>query len=120
MEINDEWEHFKIRFTINDPIEEELVNQDEFMRIIGSNPMLGSQNEGEMESTPPIRMKRTSKPIPWLLDKYGQNMRPWEIIISFQNGEMELPNKIIYSYSKSNEAETSIVKEREPARSMII
>jgi len=35
-------------------------------------------------------------------------------------GELELPNEIIYNYSKSNESETSIVKEREPSRSMII
>ena len=43
-----------------------------------------------------------------------------EIIISFRNGELEFPNEIIYNYSKSNESGTSIVKEREPSRSMII
>jgi len=73
-----------------------------------------------MESTPPMRMSRAQRPIEWLFDKYGQNVRPWEIVISFQNGELELPDKIIYNYSKSNESETSIVKEREPSRSMII
>jgi hypothetical protein len=41
------------------------------MRIIGSTPKLGSQNEGEMESTPPMRMNRAQRPIEWLFDKYG-------------------------------------------------
>ena len=90
------------------------------MRIIGSIPRLGSKNVGEMESTPPMRMSRTQRPVPWLFDKYGTSVRPWEIVISFQMGELELPNEIIYNYSKSNEPETSIVKEREPSRSMII
>ena len=90
------------------------------MRIVGSTPKLGSQNEVEMESTPPMRMNRTQRPIEWLFDKYGQKVRPWEIIISFQNGELTLPDKIIYNYSKCNEQETSIVKEREPSRSLII
>jgi len=90
------------------------------MRIIGSTPKLGSQNIGEMESTPPMRMSRTQRPIEWLFDKYGQLERPWEITISFRNGELELPNEIIYNYSKSNESGTSAVKEREPSRSMII
>jgi hypothetical protein len=35
-------------------------------------------------------------------------------------GELELPNEIIYNYSKSNELGTSIIKERDPCRSMII
>jgi hypothetical protein len=48
-------------------------------------------------------------------------VRPWEITISFQMNELEqLPNEIIYSYSKSNENGNSVIKEREPSRSMII
>ena len=90
------------------------------MRIIGSTPKQGSQKKGEMEQTPPMRMSRAQRPIEWLFDKYGQLERPWEIIISFRNGELEFPNEIIYSYSKSNESGTSIVKEREPSRSMVI
>ena len=69
--IQDEWEHFKIKFSINDPIEEQLISQGDFMRIIGSTPKLGSQNVGEMESTPPMKMSRTQRPIEWLIDKYG-------------------------------------------------
>jgi hypothetical protein len=41
------------------------------MRIIGSTPKLGSKNVGEMESTPPMKMSRTQRPIEWLIDKYG-------------------------------------------------
>lgn len=67
-----------------------------------------------------MRMSRAQRPFEWLLDKYGQLERPWEIIISFRNGELEFPNEIIYNYSKSNESGTSIVKEREPSRSMVI
>lgn len=59
VEIADEWEHFKIKFSINDPIEEQLLNHGDYMRIIGSIPRLGSKNVGEMESTPPMRMNRT-------------------------------------------------------------
>ena len=90
------------------------------MRIIGSTPKLGSNNAAEMESTEPIRMNRAQRPIEWLIDKYGQKIRPWEIIISFKNTELLLPNEIIYNYSKSNSNGTQIVKEREPKRSMII
>ena len=90
------------------------------MRIIGSTPKLGSKNVGEMESTPPMKMSRTQRPIEWLIDKYGQKVRPWEIIISFQMGELELPSELIYSYSKSNGNASSINKERDPTRSMKI
>jgi len=120
VQIIDEWEHFKIRFSINDPILEDAISHGDFMRIIGSTPKLGSQGVGEMEQTPPMRMSRAQRPFEWLLDKYGQLERPWEIIISFRNGELEFPNEIIYNYSKSNESGTSIVKEREPSRSMVI
>ena len=44
----------------------------------------------------------------WLFDKYGQLERPWEIIISFRNGELEFPKEINYDYSKSNESGTNI------------
>ena len=59
VQIDDEWEHFKIRFSINDPIQEDSISHGDYMRIIGSTPKLGSQNIGEMESTPPMRMNRT-------------------------------------------------------------
>lgn len=42
VEIQDEWEHFKIKFSINDPVEEEILSQGDYMRIIGSIPKLGS------------------------------------------------------------------------------
>ena len=42
VEIADEWEQFKIRFSIYDPVEENLLSQGDFMRIIGSTPKLGS------------------------------------------------------------------------------
>ena len=71
VQIEDEWEHFKIKFSINDPIEEEFVSGGDFMRIIGSIPKLGSKNAGEMESTPPMRMSRSPYSIEWLVDKYG-------------------------------------------------
>jgi len=45
VEINDEWEHFKVRFAVNDPIEEINLNSGDFMRIIGSTPKLGSDNK---------------------------------------------------------------------------
>lgn len=35
-------------------------------------------------------------------------------------GELELPSEIVYSYSKSNENGSSIIKERDPTRSMLI
>jgi len=35
-------------------------------------------------------------------------------------GELDLPNEIIYSYSKSDEKGTTVVNERDPSRSMII
>lgn len=73
------------------------------MRIIGSTPKLGSDNTSKYESTPPMRMARAQRPIEWMMDKYGSTTRPWEIIINFRNGELELPNEIIYNYSKSNE-----------------
>jgi aspartate oxidase len=52
-------------------IEEQINNQGDYMRIIGSTPKLGSNNVAEMESTEPIRMNRTQRPIEWLIDKYG-------------------------------------------------
>ena len=67
-----------------------------------------------------MRMARAQRPIEWMMDKYGSTTRPWEIIINFRNGELDLPNEIIYNYSKSNELSTSVVKERDPCRSMII
>jgi hypothetical protein len=35
-------------------------------------------------------------------------------------GELELPSNIIYNYTKSNENGSSIIKERDPCRSMKI
>ena len=90
------------------------------MRIIGNTPKLGSANPGEMETTPPIRMSRTLKPIQWLVDKYGVSLRPWEIVIQFQMGELDLPAEITYSYSKSNQKETQVIQERLPNRAMTI
>ena len=118
--IEDDWEQFKVRFTIFDPIEENLLNDGEYMRIVGNTPKMGSANAGEMETTPPIRMSRTQKPVMWLIDKYGVFVRPWEIVISFQMGELDLPSNITYNYSKSNQAETQIVQERQPSRAMTI
>lgn len=58
VKIEDEWEHFKIKFSINDPIEEQLISHGDYMRIIGSTPKLGSSSAKEMEQTPPMRMSR--------------------------------------------------------------
>jgi hypothetical protein len=90
------------------------------MRIVGNTPKMGSANPGEMETTPPIRMSRTQKPVMWLIDKYGVFVRPWEIVISFQMGELDLPSNITYNYSKSNQAATQVVQERQPSRAMTI
>jgi len=38
--ISDEWESFKIKFTINDPLEEEMAQQGDYMSIIGSVPVI--------------------------------------------------------------------------------
>lgn len=109
VQIIDEWEHFKIRFSINNSMMEDAKSHGgDFMRIIGSTPKLGSQDVGEMERTPPMRMSRAQRPFEWLFDKYGQLERPWEIIISFRNGELEFPKEINYDYSKSNESGTNI------------
>jgi hypothetical protein len=102
VEIQDQWEHFTISFSIHDPLEEDLISQGDFMRIIGSTPKMGSNNQKEMESTPPIKMTRTPWPVSWMNDKFGRPVRPWQINILFSMGELELPNEIHYSYSKSN------------------
>ena len=53
VEIEDEWEHFKIRFSINNPADVLPQSQGEFMRIVGM-----SKANGKTEDTPPIRMAK--------------------------------------------------------------
>ena len=86
VEIEDEWEHFKIRFGINDHIDELHQSHTESINLIGSRVL----KSGQIEDTPPMRMQKSARPVKWLFEKYGNKVRPYQIVISFKHSEMDL------------------------------
>jgi hypothetical protein len=92
VQIEDTWEHFKIKFSILDASEDD---HGSYMSIIGSTP---NPTNDEVSATPPIKMQKVVHPINWLNDKYGTSVRPWEITIDFESNEIDLPHTIKYKY----------------------
>jgi hypothetical protein len=62
-------------------------------------------------------MKKCNKKFRWMIDKYGQQLKPWECLIKLHVAVLAEQKEIIYSYSKQNGGNNrDIVYEREPAR----
>lgn len=70
-EINDEWEHFTVCFSIYYPGQ----TSEEVMRINGDTNRLGDWNRG----TGPLIMKQCAERV-WLT---GEKVIPWELTVRF-------------------------------------
>ena len=83
------------------------------MRIIGSVSEL--TKSGDIGSGP-LKMRRAKRKFRWMIDKYGNELRPWECLLKFKMSKFDTLKEIIYSYSKSNLNTTDYIYEREPSR----
>ena len=117
VQIEDEWEHFNIKFSVNDASDDLPNASGGYMAMIGSSV---DDKTNETSSTPPMRMQRAARPIKWLYEKYGQVMRPWELVMTFRMDELDLPKEINYSYARCSEDGRVLVSEQLPTRSMLI
>ena len=82
VELIDEWESFRFRFSVFHPLEQQMSI---------------ASNRGELDG---VMMQRASQPRNWMFSKYGQLMRPWDC-------ETKLPNTIsgeVGQFDKSSEA----------------
>jgi hypothetical protein len=118
--LHDEWECYKIKFTVFDPPEEEIYNKGDYMSLIGSIGKQAKNGETVYEQTPPIRMLRAVQPYSWMLGKYGAPMRPWELVLTFKSDQVELPYEIFYYYSKRRQDGSQLAREREPSRKLLL
>lgn len=48
-----------------------------------------------------VNMSKADVPSKWLLEKFGQRMRPWQVIMTFRNED--LPRHLSYRFEKSVE-----------------
>ena len=108
VELRDNWEQFTIRFSVfaaiyaNQTIEPgSQEGAKDYFRIIGSMPEL--TKSGTIESGPK-KMKKASKKFRWLYHKYGQEMCPWECLVTLKTSDFTEVREVIYSYSKSDHA----------------
>ena len=62
--INDEWESYYVNFTVYQPFDDNLFD----MRIEGNRPELDLKVLKKMETA-----------TDWMVNKYGQKVRPYEI-----------------------------------------
>lgn len=117
----DEWEQYKVRFTLFDPLY--LQGDEMWMK---PNPL--SQLEA-------MRMQRANKPELWLGAKYGQPLDVWECFIDLKNMNGDSDGQYQagcnmgfgYSYVKSRRGQSQIHKEcggqileRQPERSIYL
>ena len=141
MEIEDHWEKFIANFTVFYPQQDPNEN----LQIIGDKPSLGEWTPQSPQKVPTTAMINLNKPIPkngemkkmtkverkqnWLLEKYGQGVRPWQFSVLMENKNWQEAlhlgfNKTTYSYVLKNDFAVTLdnqeVWEREPFRQMEI
>jgi hypothetical protein len=73
--MEDEWETFKVRFTVFHPI----IHANQQLRIHGNTPELGNWST----NSSPIIMSQSNRLNHWMSEKYGENVRPYEAIVAF-------------------------------------
>lgn len=69
------------------------MDANEQMQVIGTNAALGNWNSSGKPSRPstdleeeiPIQMDRSDKNYPWLQNKFGSNVRPWNCRVLMDN-----------------------------------
>jgi hypothetical protein len=108
--MEDEWESFKIRFTVFHPI----IHANQSIRISGNTSELGNW----ATNSSPIVMRQSNKLSHWMVEKYGENVRPYEAIVSFKN-KYFLSGKsftLQYNYSLINGNRGNEEWERDPHR----
>lgn len=104
----DEWEHFTVTFSIYMPTSN-VVTQ--YMRINGQTEKLGDWNKGRG----PIKMQIGASRR-WLT---GEIIQPWELKnVRFTHSQM--PEKLVYKYSKYDSISDVTIWEREPSRELKI
>jgi len=84
-ELFDEWEHFKVCFSIYYPGK----SATDFMRINGDTNRLGDWNKG----AGPLIMKQGKEQVRLT----GEKIRPWEITVRFSS--VDFPERLLYKYS---------------------
>lgn len=107
--LTDVWETFQIRWTVNQPFEDENLD------------MILEGNRDEIDHQV---MKKIPQETEWMYNKFGQKVKPYEYVIDMlQNGEYTYPidfnpdlYKIEYIYSMKNFSTGETVYEREPHR----
>lgn len=103
MVLDDDWEHYKVNFSIYYPLKD---LKREYMRINGDIPELGSWNKLDG----PVKMKLGNE-VTWLT---GEKVRPWELTLRLSS--VKTPNRVVYKYSIRNDYEDYTIWEREPSR----
>lgn len=105
MEIVDEWEHFKIRFTVFYPTD---YSAKRSMHILGDLVSLGedkhaikmTQKQNAISSDGKIKTQQ------WLVSKYGTSVVPFEYLLNLKSSDsvfMELPKTVSYKYILSDD-----------------
>jgi len=108
--MEDEWESFKVRFTVFHPV----IHANQQIRISGNTQELGNWDT----NSSPIIMQQSNRLNHWISEKYGENVRPYEAIVSFKNKYLLAgkPFVLQYNYSLINGIRGNEEWERDPHR----
>ena len=112
VEIIDEWETFKICFSVNHP----KVSKSDRMAIRVDNRFLKVSAEGDIE------MHKHIKSYEWLIQKFGDLMQPYEVLIKFQQPLQKTINEDFtfnYNYIFSDGASLE-QSERQVERTLLV
>tara|TARA_B110000285_G_C15123065_1_gene618459 strand:- start:2151 stop:2396 length:246 start_codon:yes stop_codon:yes gene_type:complete len=71
VQLHDRWEQAKIRFTVFHPPNPHTNQYDDTIFFVAAD-------QRDLAKLGPIKMQRSSKPVDWFDDKYGENVAPYE------------------------------------------
>ena len=112
VEIHDEWETLKVRFTVFHP----HVQPNQTLRLTGNTEELGN-----WDKVNPIQLKPVfGHYYGWDSQKYGEDVLPYEVTVTFKNQAAEAtslkPLSFNYSYSLWGGVRNEVEWERDPPR----
>jgi len=84
------------------------------MRLGGNCAELGNWTRSGQ-----VSMKKANKGLKWVAEKYGENVKPYEVIVAFENNRKLKPNESIfieYGYFFQNGLKKDVEEERVPPR----
>ena len=111
MELNDDFESYKVVFSVNNP------------REVGTSEMLLEANHDEINNQ---MLYKSNKDVNWMQDKYGLSKRPWMCTVKLSNLEgsnvgefkQDADTMLRYRYGKRGAEYPQTWWEREPKRSV--